>query len=296
MDVVLPKPGGYVLAVSGGVDSVSLLHILQAKPGLKLTVAHFDHGIRADSGRDRQFVESLAKQYDLPFVYDEGQLGPGASEATARTARYKFLHKVQEAGESQAIITAHHQDDVLETAIINLLRGTGRKGLTALSNRPGVVRPLLEVPKAALLAYAKDQGLAWREDSTNQNTDYLRNYVRHRLLANFDDSDRAKLLDIVRQSIATNQVVDELLDRLINQQPDSGQIDRLWFSQLPHAVAREVLAAWLRAQGMRGFERQTLERLVVAAKTAAPGKSFPIKDGLSMHVQADRLALVGLER
>jgi len=284
------------LAVSGGVDSVSLLHILQGKPGLKLTVAHFDHGIRADSGQDRQFVESLTRRYGLPFVYDEGRLGPGASEATARTARYRFLQKVKEASEGQAIITAHHQDDVLETAIINLLRGTGRKGLTALSSRPGVVRPLLEVPKAALLAYAEDQGLAWREDSTNQNTDYLRNYVRHRLLTNFDGNDRAKLLDILHQSTATNRIVDKLLDRLINQQSGDGQIDRLWFSQLPHAVAREVLAAWLRAQDMRSFDRQTLERLVIAAKTAAPGKSFPIKGGLSMHVQSDSLALVGLER
>src|SRR5437764_343012 len=134
MDVVLPKPGKYVVAVSGGVDSVALLDMLARSDDLKLVVAHFDHGIRKDSAKDRKFVEDLAKNYDLPFVYEEGHLGSGTSEAVARGARYDFLHRVKKSHGAQAIITAHHQDDVLETAIINLLRGTGRKGLTSLTS------------------------------------------------------------------------------------------------------------------------------------------------------------------
>src|SRR5690348_2939142 len=126
MNVLLPKPGNYVVAVSGGVDSVVLLDILSKQPGLKLTIAHFDHGIRNDSYKDRQFVEGLAKKYQLLFVYKEGSLGK-ASEAKAREARYEFLRKAQKDSGSQAIITAHHQDDLLETAILNMLRDSSRK-------------------------------------------------------------------------------------------------------------------------------------------------------------------------
>src|SRR4051794_16456164 len=126
-------PGKYVVAVSGGVDSVGLLDLLRMDPGVKLTVSHFDHGIRDDSHLDRAHVQALARRYQLPFVYDKGALGPGASEAEARTARYQFLDNVKTKTGAHAIVTAHHQDDVLETAIINLLRGTGRKGLSSLT-------------------------------------------------------------------------------------------------------------------------------------------------------------------
>src|SRR5689334_19288064 len=121
------QPGKYVLAVSGGVDSMVLLHALQGRPGVKLVVAHYDHGIRPDSHEDRHLVQVVAAQHGLPFEYEEDWLGWGTSEETAREARYNFLERTRQRHKSDAIITAHHQDDVLETAIINLLRGTGRK-------------------------------------------------------------------------------------------------------------------------------------------------------------------------
>src|SRR5438445_4950610 len=121
MDVLIPKPGSYAVAVSGGVDSVVLLDILAKRDDLELAVAHFDHGIREDSVEDRHFVEGLAKNYGLPFIYEEGSLGPKSSEAEAREARYKFLRQAQKKAGAKAIITAHHQDDLLETAILNML-------------------------------------------------------------------------------------------------------------------------------------------------------------------------------
>jgi tRNA(Ile)-lysidine synthetase-like protein len=132
MKIQLPK-GRYVVAVSGGVDSVVLLDALSKLPNLELVVAHLDHGIREDSIEDRRFVASLAASYGLVFEYGEGRLGSGASEATAREARYNFLRGVKMKHDAKAIITAHHQDDLIETAILNMLRGTGRKGLTSLS-------------------------------------------------------------------------------------------------------------------------------------------------------------------
>jgi tRNA(Ile)-lysidine synthetase-like protein len=101
--------GRYVVAVSGGVDSVALLDILRQQTGLELIVAHFDHGIRKDSCQDRLLVEQLAKRYGLTFVYEEAKLGPRTSEETARRARYAFLNKVMREHQAVAIVTAHHQ-------------------------------------------------------------------------------------------------------------------------------------------------------------------------------------------
>ncbi|MGH7234725.1 MAG: ATP-binding protein, partial [Candidatus Saccharimonadales bacterium] len=84
MELILPKPGRYLVAVSGGLDSVCLLDILATNPDYELSVAHFDHGIRVDSSSDCKFVESLARKYRLPFLSDEGKLGPNASESVAR--------------------------------------------------------------------------------------------------------------------------------------------------------------------------------------------------------------------
>lgn len=295
MDADLPKPGAYVVAVSGGVDSVVLLDLLQRQPGLRLTVAHFDHGIRSDSAEDRRFVQQLAQTNGLPFVYQEGRLGASASEATARQARYTFLYQILQASAAEAIVTAHHQDDLLETAIINMLRGTGRKGLAALKGQGGLIRPLLGVPKTQVVAYARQQGLLWREDPSNQNVNYLRNYVRHQLLPRFSESDRQKLLGLIHQLEATNRELDGELARLLNLHP-ANKIERLWFSQLPHAVAKEMMAAWLRQNGVRGFDRPMLERLVTAAKTAPAGRRFSIQKSVFLEVGQAELALAGIER
>lgn len=293
--MVLPKPGSYVVAVSGGIDSMALLNMLwqrsQAEDGWQLVVAHLDHGIRADSVEDRQLVETAAEQYDLPFVYHEAKLGQGASEATARAARYDFLRKMLRQNAGQAIITAHHQDDVLETAIINMLRGSGRKGLTSLANQTDLLRPLLNVPKRDLIAYAQDQGLKWHEDSTNQDETYLRNYVRHRLLKRFDDDSRERFIKLIANLSTTNQELDALLVKQLREQPVVGALDRQWFNQLSHAAAREVMAGWLRLNDSRGFDSKMLERLVIAAKVGAVGKKFPVQAGVNMKVHVDRLAL-----
>jgi tRNA(Ile)-lysidine synthase len=288
----IEMPGGkYVVAVSGGVDSMVLLDLLRMYPGVKVTVAHYDHGIREDSPYDRVHVQMLARRYNLPFVYDMGQLGPGASEAEARQARYEFLHKVKEMTGADAIVTAHHENDVLETAIINLLRGTGRKGLSSLTNGEGIIRPLLDVPKSEILDYAKRHGLVWREDSTNTDTNYLRNRVRHEILPSWSEHDRRRLLDVSRHMQTVNQEIDDILGPNLED-----ELEREWFILLPHAVSREVMAAWLRHHHLRDFDRGTIERLTVAAKTAPSGKAIDAVKGHRMHVGGLSLALKHHER
>ena len=166
----------YVVAVSGGVDSVVLLDILSKQPDLELIVAHFDHGVRFDSGIDAIFVAGLAKKYGLKFELKREELGPDVSEDVARTRRYDFLRSVAKKHNAQ-LVTAHHADDVIETIAINLLRGTGWRGLAVLDS--DVVRLLTGVKKSEIIDYANDHKLMWHDDSTNFENKYLRNRVRH---------------------------------------------------------------------------------------------------------------------
>src|SRR4051812_4288271 len=106
---VLLEPGKYVVAVSGGIDSVVLLDLLCANPALQLVVAHFDHGIREDSAEDAAFVAALATLQGLEFVTGTAQLGAAASEDTARKARYEFLENVRARHGAAGVVTAHHQ-------------------------------------------------------------------------------------------------------------------------------------------------------------------------------------------
>lgn len=293
MRVDLPA-GKYVLAVSGGVDSVVLLDLLAKNPGLELVVAHYDHGIRPDSASDRKFVASLANKYKLFFIYKDGKLGPSASEALAREKRYEFLEKARLAAGVSAIVTAHHQDDLLETAIINLLRGTGRRGLSSLKSTATIKRPLLNYSKTEIKSYAVKNKLSWREDSTNKDDKYLRNYIRHQIIPKLGPAGRTKLLAIIDSAKASNAEIDAILASFVAA--PGGKLDRHWFVELPHTVALEVIAAWLRQNGITGYDRKMLERLAAAAKSAKNGTLHNTLGNSFMSVSRNELALVTLER
>jgi tRNA(Ile)-lysidine synthase len=308
VNIDLPK-GTYVVAVSGGVDSMVLLDLLAQKfsvfssplsanrkttdnCNVRLIIAHYDHGVRDDSAQDRQLVQEVAARHGLPFVYNEGHLGIGVSEDVARKARYGFLHHVRQAAGAGAIITAHHQDDMLETAVINILRGTGRRGLGALKSEGTLLRPLLHCTKKDILDYAKKHHVQWREDSTNQDEVYLRNYVRRKILGTFSQMERDMLLQHVLDAKKLNAEIDRLLIDHLHMQPAADTLDRHWFIMLPHAVACELMAEWLRARGIRQFDRKLLEKLVHAAKTYQPGKQTDIDRHHQLAIRKNNLVLL----
>jgi len=290
------EPGTYVVAVSGGVDSVALLHALSRRPDLKLVVAHYDHGIRHDSHLERKHVQQLARQYRLPFVYDMGSLGSDASEDEARRARYAFLDRVRATSGARGVITAHHKNDVLETAVLQLLRGTGRRGLSALRSRDVIHRPLLGMSKLDIQDYARSNGLVWREDSTNQDTRYLRNHVRHAIVPRMSKNQEALLHMIIDRMHEVNHEIDQLLDLTLHMQPGKSSLSRSWFTGLPHSVAMEVMAHWLRRHDVRSFDRKHLYRLVVGAKTLAPGQQIDINKEYVLKITKNLLALMQRDR
>ncbi len=289
-------PGIYVLGVSGGVDSMALLDVLRRRSDIRLVVAHLDHGIRPDSDIDRLLVQEIANKHGLVFVYDQANLGPDASEATARKARYDFLRKVQRATGANAIITAHHQDDLLETAIMNMLRGTNRKGLSSLADDKNIRRPLLHVSKKELTAYAKHQQVRWREDSTNTDTKYRRNYVRENIVKKMNPNERKRLLKLLAKTRQTNKTLDLQIANLLQVVGQGKRMNRRLFISLPHAISLELMATWLRIHDIRQFDKKLLEKLVASAKTLASGKHIDVNARHFIKVTKDSLALTQRER
>lgn len=178
-----------VVAFSGGLDSCVLLHALRFGPfadGARradLSVAHFDHAMRAGSASDADWAAGLCRAWRVPLVAERASVRL-SSEAEARAARYAFLDRVRVgAGPGAVVVTAHHADDQAETVLFRVLRGTGPDGLRGIAaRRPGLARPLLGVWREQLEAYAAEAGLRWREDPTNEHLGYARNALRHQVL------------------------------------------------------------------------------------------------------------------
>ncbi len=189
-----------ILAVSGGVDSMVLLDlILSIHPKDKIIVAHFDHSLRwAESDGDRDFIANLCKNENITFDFEKLDIATLALkdkmsiESAARKYRYDFLFFVARKNHAKFLLTAHHQDDRIETAIFNLLRGTKLGGIHALSEISQstdditLFRPLLSIPKKEILDYAQEKHIWHREDSSNLDTSYLRNKLRHDIIPEFE--------------------------------------------------------------------------------------------------------------
>ncbi len=181
-----------VIAVSGGIDSMVLLHLLTSLEELRLdpVVAHLNHSLRGDeSDLDEEFVRDAAARYGLHCVVRRVDVRGLAHEEkrsleeAGREARHRFLEEVLRKEGAEAVVLAHHGDDQAETVLMRLLRGSGAAGLAGIAHRTGwKVRPLLDATRREIVAYAADRGIAFREDRSNSDQRFLRNRVRHELL------------------------------------------------------------------------------------------------------------------
>ncbi len=262
----------YIVAVSGGVDSMVLLDMMVRAGNHELVVAHFDHGIRPDSRRDAQFVESVAKQYGLVFETRREELGEKASEALARERRYAFLRHLASKHDAQ-IVTAHHLDDLVETVAINFTRGTGWRGLAALDS--GALRPLIDTEKSALLTYARQHGVQWREDATNASDAYLRNRLRRKTPAIPSDAKRELRALHAHQRDLKQSIRKEVLS-LVGEGP---WYSRYFFTHLQTVVALECLRELTDGK----LTRPQLARLLHAIKVAKPNTTFEAGEGIRLY-------------
>lgn len=206
-----PDRDPLVVGVSGGCDSVTLLHLL-TRLGYSGIVAHVNYGFRGlDSDGDEAFVRETAEALGWETRVARPTLSHGNRQDRARYARRGFFEDVMRESGAAAVVLAHHQDDQLETILLQIHRG-GRpdilRGMDAIAGP--YVRPLLDVPAAAIRAFAEADGIRWREDSSNSDLRYLRNRIRHGFLPHLD---RRLVLSIAEAARDLALHLDAILNR-----------------------------------------------------------------------------------
>jgi len=174
-----------IVAVSGGPDSMSLLHLLKVAGFKNIVVAHLDHLIRTDSSKDAELVKRVSGEYGYKFelsLVDVKKIAEEAGEnieAVGRRERYSFFRKLAEKYKAKYIVTAHHADDQIETVLMNIVRGCGLDGLKGMSELDADIwRPLLPYPKVKILNYCRKNSLKFMNESTNDDLQYRRNFLR----------------------------------------------------------------------------------------------------------------------
>jgi tRNA(Ile)-lysidine synthase len=263
--------GRYLVGVSGGRDSVALLRWLKESGYKKLIVCHLNHQLRGrSSDADALFVEKLAIKYDLDLEMGSADVRALATkqrisiEAAAREARYKFFALVAKQRRARTIFLGHHADDLVETFLINLFRGSGTTGLGAMRNvskrRIGdvdltIVRPFLGVWRSEIDNYVRKHRLKFREDVSNKNLAPLRNRIRRRIIPYLEKT----LGRNIRQSIWRAAMIAAEEERWIEDQlPNATGIDLSVekLRELPVALQRREILKWLRARKITnvGFE------------------------------------------
>ncbi|MBQ6069083.1 MAG: tRNA lysidine(34) synthetase TilS [Bacteroidales bacterium] len=219
---LFPTGQQVLLAVSGGIDSVVLTHLMHSA-GYPFAIAHCNFHLRpSECDRDETFVRQLASSYGVPIHVAQFDTMSHATnshqsiEQAARQLRYEYFEQLRCKYSYAAIITAHHRDDSNETLFLNLLRGTGLSGLHGILPIQGhIVRPLLPFSRTEIVAYASQQHLPHVEDSTNASLDYLRNQVRHQLMPLLRQLQPAADRTI-QQTVSHLQSVEQLYQTLIN--------------------------------------------------------------------------------
>lgn len=237
-----------LVACSGGLDSIVLLHLLQ-KIGLTLGVAHCNFKLRGDhSDADLSFVETIAGNLGVPVfttVFDTKTYAKTqgiSTQVAARELRYEWFYSTARANGYDRIATGHHADDDLETFFINLSRVTGLRGLTGItSNTEQLIRPLLPFSRAQIMQFAKKEGLFWREDSSNSTRDYLRNKLRLDVIPAFKGVNKTVLQNFkqTQQHLKESQALLEdyitLVTKLVVSHKDTSfEIDSKQLQALPN--------------------------------------------------------------
>ena len=257
-------PGGTVLcAVSGGADSMCLLHWLSRREGITLHAAHFDHRLRgAESEGDAAFVRGWCAQAGIPFHLGQADVAAEAArrgqgiEETARELRYAFLEETAAETGAAVIATAHNADDNAETLLLRLARGSGLQGLTGIPPRRGkVVRPLLTTPRAEILAYLEAELLPHREDSSNSDEAYARNRVRAQVMPvlrslnpRFPETCAASLRSLRADNDYLNAQA-AMMDRYARWAEDDLVIEAHYIADLPAALAPRAVRRLLERMG-----------------------------------------------
>ncbi len=276
----------YIVALSGGADSVALLLLLD-EMGYKVHALHCNFHLRGEeSDRDERFCEDLCLKKNIPFhrihfdtlMYAETH--KMSVEMAARELRYRYFEQLRKDIGAEGICVAHHQDDTVETVLLNLVRGTGLRGLTGIQPRNGaILRPLLCVTRTEIEAYLATKQQDYVTDSTNLETDFVRNKIRLQVVPLLRQLNPAVSENIVRTAEHLTEA-QKVLDTVVDTYKGSNQLDLCALQQV--GSAEYIVFEWLKQYGFNGSQVQQ----VISAET---GSIFCSPTGYEVLKDRDRL-------
>lgn len=270
-ELQLPLDGKILCAVSGGADSMCLLHMIYSR-GLEVVAAHYEHGIRGEEAlRDAGFVEEWCREKSIECIVGHGDVpsyaaahGLGTEEA-ARELRYRFLEETAARLNCKYIATAHNADDNVETVIFNLARGGGSLGLKGIPRSRGrFIRPLLDVSRREIEGYLEENSIPHVEDSTNASDDYSRNLIRHQVSPVLRKINPELHLAVARSSKLLEEDEDclsSLAEEFIREHYDGESLPLKELAQLHRALASRVIRRLCRERLSYEHVQQALKLL-----------------------------------
>ena len=294
----------YVVAFSGGMDSTVLLHAMMHQE-LPLHAIHVNHRMHPESERWQEHCHAICSQWGIAVTLmhaDVEKFPQQSLEEIARQARYRLMSG--RLGPHEALVTAHHQDDQAETMLLQLLRGAGPAGLSAMGSRQSLgqglhLRPLLGFPREKLKAYAQHHSLVWIEDPTNESTQFDRNFLRREIMPELVRRWPGAVQTLSRAAGLQNEAM-QCLHELAGQDLKAAVTDR------PHVLdirmlrdlsvprLKNALRSWVRSQGMRVPDKKSLDAKVEELVYRQDLNSAPVlawKDG-EMRRYRERLFLL----
>ena len=283
--------GKALLGLSGGRDSVVLLHLMLAAGRRDLIVCHLNHRLRGkDSDEDERFVRALAEKHDLPCEIVRVDVKALAKrkklsiETAARDARHAFFRRMARKHDTRVVLLAHHAEDQAETILGNMLRGCGLEGLsgmsveTQLADGLTLLRPLLSLRRAQIDAYVLEHGLAYREDGSNASLEHRRNRLRHEalpMLAEIAGRDVVPILNRLGSMAQRDEsYLDDLARRVLEEVRTLDGLHELeLLREIDAAVLSRVLAIWLREDcALTGIGHEEIQRAMSVLMPGGPAK------------------------
>jgi tRNA(Ile)-lysidine synthase len=281
-----PPAQRYLVGASGGRDSVALLHWLRSCGYQRLIVCHFDHRLRGrSSAADARFVSRMAEREELQVELGSSDVRERAAaeklsvETAARAARYEFFAKVARRRRCRTIFLGHHADDLVETFLINLFRGSGtagQRGIQPIATRTveqvqlTILRPLLSVWRSEIDEYVAEHRLRFREDATNQQLQSLRNRVRHRVIPQLEKQFGRTIRQAVHRAATIAADEDAFLNDQLPVLGDRAPVKSL--RQLPVALQRRAITRWLRSHSIADVGFEMVEAVRALLHNEAPAR------------------------
>ena len=299
---LLPSGGNLILCVSGGSDSIALLHLCHQLSRLfrwQLHILHFHHGLREESDEEARFVRDLSQRLNLEFhlrTTRDFQSETSGLQEKARNWRRTEALKLREEIRADSILTAHHAEDQLETWLLKWLRGAHLSGLQGMSRSdPPFIRPLLDFRKNMLSDFLKENGFEWREDASNQDSKYMRNRVRNELLPLLRTLSREGIESRIRDLDSQSRLLQkELESQYQNWLEKIGPVSELPISVIESEsefLQQEILVRFITGKTGIALSYRQLEKIWTLVRNSTNPWSYHLEGEWTINCEGGKLSL-----